>query len=168
MRNLLIFFIAIYSFSIKAQQSEKFQTNAEGTIQVFMGGGIGLAPNNVTWSMSTYFVNNKEVSRVFYLPKSNVYDISLGIKTLPNTNGTNGLYISSKDNLKKFAEALIYFGEQKGKKTENMVIDSAENIDLGLKSPFPNHVLIGSKGIFITRKNAIKLGEAILENIIYF
>ncbi len=166
MRNFITLIFILLTIVVSSQENEKFSTNAQGNIQI---GISGYSSCKVTWIMSTYFVNNTEVSRVFYLPKSNAYDISIYYKSLPKTNGIAGLYIKSKENLVKFAEALIYFGKQKGINTEKLVIDSNENIELGLISTFPDYVMIGSTVNFaLPKKNAIKLGEAILENILRF
>ena len=161
MKNLLLLLVTILSFLSNAQQSEKYTTNAKGKIQVING----LNTTTVTWTFTNYILNNTDTTRFFFLPISRLYDISAS----GGSNGIYGMRIASKDNLIKFAESLIYLGKQNGRKSEKLIIDKFNNIELSLFSTLPKYVSIGnSGGFYLTKGNAVKLGNTILKNIIYF
>ena len=164
MRNLTLLLFASLTISLNAQQSEKYTTQAKGRITVLNN----LSPNIVTWTITNHIINNTDTSRFFFLPTSKLYDISVtGIGS--NFNGIYGMYITSKDDLIKFAEGLIYMGKQKGRKSEKLVINNQSKVELSILSTLPKFVMIGNTGSFyILKRNAIKLGNTILKNIIYF
>ena len=160
MRNLTLLLFASLTISLNAQQSEKWTTQAKGRITVLNG--------PVTWTITNHIINNTDTSRFFFLPTSKLYDISVtGLGS--NRNGNVGMCITSKDDLIKFAEGLIYMGKQKGRKSEKLVINKRSEVELSILSTLPKFVLIGNSGSFyIYKSNAIKLGNTIIKNIIYF
>lgn len=164
MRNLTLLLFASLTISLNAQQSEKWTTQAKGRITVLNG----LSPHTVTWTITNHIINNTDTSRFFFLPTSKLYDISVtGLGS--NRNGSVGMCITSKDDLIKFAEGLIYMGKQKGRKSEKLVINKRSEVELSILSTLPKFVLIGNSGSFyIYKSNAIKLGNTIIKNIIYF
>lgn len=166
MRNLTLLLFVSLTISLNAQQSEKFTTQAKGRITVLNG----LSFNTVTWTITNHIINNTDTSRFFFLPVSNLYDISVnGMGSNSNSNGIYGMCITSKDDLIKFAEGLIYMGKQKGRKSEKLVINNQSKVELSILSTLPKLVMIGNTGSFyISKSNSIKLGNTILKNIIYF
>ena len=161
MRNLTLLLFASLTISLNAQQSEKYTTQAKGRITVYSG----RSPNVVTWTITNHIINNTDTSRFFFLPKSKFHDISVA-SLGSNQNGNYGMCITSKDDLIKFAEGLIYMGKQKGRKSEKLVINKQSMVELSILSTLPKIVFIGS--FYIHKSDAIKLGNTILKNIIYF
>lgn len=164
MRNLTLLLFTSLTISLNAQQSEKYTTQVKGRITVLND----LSPNIVTWTITNHIINNVDTSRFFFLPVSKFYDISVtGMGS--NSNGIYGMCITSKDDLIKFAEGLIYLGKQKGRKSEKLVINKQSKVELSILGTLPKFVMIGNTGSFyISKSNAIKLGNTILKNIIYF
>ena len=159
MKNLFILLLfALYAFSINAQQSVKYTTDSKGR--------IGMGTGSVTWTITNRIVNNTDTSLFFFLPASRLNDVS--VARTGKDNGIYGMCITSKDDLIKFADALIYLGKQKGKKSEALYINQNNNIVLSILSTLPNTVCLSGYSTTIPKRNAVKLGKTILKNIVHF
>jgi hypothetical protein len=164
---IIVFFFFFHSFF--AQKEIKYKTLIEG--KVFA--------NNVSnnWSITDCIINDKDTLRFFFMPFLRLMDlnnpgVTLLIEqlTLVGNNETllkamsaYGIFISSKEELNKFAESLVYFGNTKGKVNERIIInDIMQNvIYMTNNSPYVN---IGSRGnLKLRKKDSINAGKEILK-----
>jgi hypothetical protein len=159
---LLVFCISIHV--LHAQQSIKYKIKTSGRVMVKNISSIQL----VKWQISDCIVDNKDTIPFFFLPISNLYDVSASSMG-SQYNGIYGMYIGSKENLIKFAEALIYIGKQKGKKSEQLIIDKINNIELSILTTLPSLVCVGKVGgFYISKRTAVRLGNTLIKKIDHF
>jgi hypothetical protein len=137
--------------SFWAQQSQRYSIINSGNM-------TGIWDNDyvsVNWGVYDQIIDDKDTTRFFWLPKSNLYDISLA-----NGQSTYGTFIYSKANFQK-SEALVYFGSLKSNLSERKVIDNS--IFISQLSSLPYKVMVGSDGDFyLSKKNALRLGNTLL------
>jgi hypothetical protein len=175
MKNLLVLLFVFFTLLVNGQQNEKYLTIVKGTTKC--------KGQTVTWTISDYIVNNTDTTRLFFLPAHRYIDISAAYAAaritenneiresggIGENNSIMALCITSKDDLLKFANALIYFGKKRDKESERLVINDKSNIELSIISTAPYWVLIGDGlNFWIPKNSAVKLGKTILKNIIYF
>jgi hypothetical protein len=164
MRKLFLLVFCISIHTLQAQQSIKYNIKRSGRVIVKNMSTIQF----VKWQISECIVDNKDTTSFFFLPISNLYDVNTSSMG-PQYNGIYGMYIGSKENLIKFAEALIYLGKQKGRKSEKLIIDKINNIELSILTIMPANISIGKVGgFYISKRSAVKLGNTLLKKINYF
>lgn len=153
MKKYILFSAIVFSImSFCAQQSQRYSIINSGSVTGILDNGYV----SVNWGVYDQIIDDKDTTRFFWLPNSNLYDVSFVYG-----QSTYGTFIYSKANFQKFAEALVYFGSLKSNLSERKVIDNS--IFLSHLSSLPNKVMIGSGGDFyLSKKNALRLGNTLL------
>jgi hypothetical protein len=153
MKKYILFSAIVFSImSFWAQQSQRYSIINSGNVTGILDNGYV----SVNWGVYDQIIDDKDTTRFFWLPNSNLYDVSFVYG-----QSTYGTFIYSKANFQKFAEALVYFGSLKSNLSESKTIDNS--IFVSQLSSLPNKVMIGSGGDFyLSKKNALRLGNTLL------